>query len=305
MTGLENNNLRVEVAVMAPPDMEGSVSAALDSYVPSMTWEKEKKESGVCLLKTTVVMDGQVDGILADIDEALRQVEAKNVISESMSVELQVLNADEPGGRQRKRQPIRVSSRLAVGLPSRRLHGGSDHTLLLIEPREAFGDGNHPSTRVALRLVDELFSGQHGLPPAATGWGLDAGCGTGVLALAAAALGGLKVLAVDVDPRAVRATEGNLKLNPGPGCKVFPALGGLSCARGPFCLVMANLVPTLHVRVYETLWQGLAPGGRLILSGFCHTHKDSILRPYIRHGATEKACSVEQAWAGTLLHKLE
>jgi ribosomal protein L11 methyltransferase len=304
MTAREDNPW-VEVAVRVPHEMEGIVSAALSSFAPLMTWEKEKKERGTCLLKTTVVMDGRVDGILADIDEALRQVEAKNLLSEPMSVELQVFDADKPGGRQRQRQPRRVSSRLAVGLPSHRLRGGPGHTLLLIEPREAFGDGNHPSTRVALRLVDELLSGRHGPPPAVKGWGLDAGCGTGVLALAAAALGGFKVLAVDVDPRAVRATEGNLKLNPEPGCKVFLALGELSCARGPFCLVMANLVPTLHVRVYETLWQGVAPGGWLILSGFCQTHKDSILRPYIQHGAAEKACSVDQAWTGTLLHKLE
>ena len=89
------------------------------------------------------------------------------------------------------------------------------------------------------------------------------------------------------------------------GCKVFLALGELSCVRGPFCLVMANLVPTLHVKVYETLWQAVAPGGWLILSGFCQTHKDSILRPYIHNGATEKACSFDHAWAGTLLHKLK
>ena len=304
MTAREDNPW-VEVAVKVPHDMEGSVSAALSSFVPLMTWEKEKSESGTCLLKTTMVMDGQVDGILADIDEALRQAEAKNILSEPMSVELLAFDADEPGDRQRQRQPRRVSSRLALGVPSHRPHDGSDHMLLLIEPREAFGDGNHPSTRVALRLLDELLSGQHGPPPAAKGWGLDAGCGTGVLALAAAALGGFNVLAVDVDPRAVRAAGGNLKLNPGPGCKVFLALGELPCARGPFCLVMANLVPTLHVRVYETLWQGLAPGGWLILSGFCQAHKDSILRPYIQHGATEKACSADQAWVGTLLHKLE
>ena len=152
--------------------------------------------------------------------------------------------------------------------------------------------------------MDELLTGKHGPPPAVKEWALDAGCGTGVQAQAAAALGGFKVLAVDVDPRAVRAAGGNVKLNPEPGRKVSLALGELSCARGPFCLVMANLVPTLHLRIYETLWNGVAPGGWLILSGFCQTHKDSILRPYIQYGAAEKACSSDHAWAGTLLHKL-
>jgi ribosomal protein L11 methyltransferase len=248
-------------------------------------------------------MDGHIDGLLADMDEALRHVEAAHSLSEPLSVDLQVLAGSESGSRPRHAQPRTVSSRLAVGLPRHGRQGDSYHTLLLIEPREAFGDGNHASTRVALRLIDELFSGQHGPPPLASAWGLDAGCGTGVLALAAAALGGLRVLAVDIDPRAVRAAADNLTLNPGPGGKVFLASGDLSCARGPFFLMMANLVPTLQVRVHDTLWEGLAPGGWLILAGFCPAHKDEILHPYLRQGATEKAWVVDQAWVGTLLHK--
>lgn len=303
MTPCEHNPW-VEVAVKVSREMEGIVSAVLSSLVPSMMWQNEKKDSGICLLKATVAMDGQVDHILSRIDEALRQVEAKHLVSEPMPVELQVLEADEAGGSQQSRlEPRRVSLRLAVGSPCHRVQGSSGHTVLLIDPKEAFGDGYHPSTRIALRLVDELLSGEHGPLPAVTRWGLDAGCGTGVLALAAAALGGFRVLAVDLDPRAVRAARGNLRLNPEPGCKVFLTLGELSCVRGPFCVVMANLVPTLHVKVYETLWQAVVPGGWLILSGFCQTHKDSILRPYIQHGATEKACSADRAWAGTLLHK--
>lgn len=302
MTGRDDHPW-LEVAVKVPHAMEGAVRGALNRFVPPMTWQKVKNDRGTGLLKTTLAMDGQVDGLLGDIEEALRHVEARHVLSEPLSVELQVLDGGESGNRPRHRQPRRVSSRLAVGLPRHRLQGGSDLTLLLIEPREAFGDGNHPSTRVALRLIDELLSGQHGPPPPASGWGLDAGCGTGVLALAAAALGAFRVLAVDIDPRAVRAAGANLTLNPGPGGKVFLASGELSCARGPFFLVMANLVPTLHVRVHETLWQSLAPGGWLILAGFCPAHKDEILRPYIQQGATEKACTEDQAWVGTLLYK--
>ena len=299
------DNPRVDVAVKVPRDMAGIVSATLRSFVPSLMWQYEKQESGLCLLKTSVVLDDQVDPILSDIDKALEQVEAHRVVSEPMPVELQVVEGSEPGGaRQRQRQPRRVSSRLAVGLPCHRVEEGCDHTVLLIDPQEAFGDGYHPSTRIALRLVDELLTGKHGPVPPVKEWALDAGCGTGVLALAAAALGGFRVLAVDLDPRAVEAAQANLQFNPGPGCNVFLALGELSCARGPFCLVMANLVPTLHLRVYETLWKVVAPEGWLILSGFCQPQKDSILRPYIQHGAAEKACCVDHAWAGTLLHKL-
>ncbi|NVM22887.1 MAG: 50S ribosomal protein L11 methyltransferase [Desulfobacterales bacterium] len=126
-----------------------------------------------------------------------------------------------------------------------------------------------------------------------------------MLALAATAIGGFKVLAVDLDPRAIDAARGNLVLNPGPGHKVSLALGELSCARGPFGLVLANLVPSVHVRAHKTLWQVVAPGGWLILSGFCRPQKELILGPYVRNGAKEKECRLCQAWAGALLHKPE
>ncbi len=294
----------LEVTVKVPGKMEDAVSAVLSSVFPSLMWQNERKESGLCLLKAAVVMDARVDHIISKIEESLRRVEARRVISEPLAVDLRVLEADEPSGALHEQfRAVKVSPRLAVAPPCQPVHDGQRRKVLLIDPQEAFGDGNHPSTRLALRLLDELLSGQYGPPPVVQGWVLDAGCGSGVLALAAASLGGFKVLAVDLDPRAIDATLGNLRHNRGPGSKVFLALGELSCAQGPFCLVLANLVPTLHLRAYETLWRAAAPGGWLILSGFCQTHKDSILRPYIQNGATEKACSVDQAWAGTLLHK--
>jgi ribosomal protein L11 methyltransferase len=294
----------LKVTVKVPNEMEDAVSAVLSNVVPSRMWQNQRKESGLCLLKAAVVMNARVDRIISKIEEALRRVEARHLLSEPLAVDLRVVEADEPSGALHEQlRPVNVSPRLAVAHPCQPVHGGQCRKVLLIDPQEAFGDGNHPSTHLALRLLDELLSGQYGPPPVVEGWVLDAGCGSGVLALAAATLGGFKVLAVDVDPRAIDATRGNLRHNRGPGSKVFLALGELSCAQGPFCLVLANLVPTLHVRACKTLWRAVAPGGWLILSGFCQTQKDSILLPYVQNRAIEMACSVDQAWAGTLLHK--
>ena len=193
--------------------------------------------------------------------------------------------------------------RVTVGLSCGREDAGPGPTKLLIDPREAFGDGSHPSTFLALQLLEELIRGKYGLPPPVQGWVLDAGCGSGVLGLAAAALGGFKVLGVDLDPRAIDAARGNLRLNPEPGSKISLALGELLCARGPFCLVLANLVPSVHVRAHEALWRTVASGGWLILSGFFQTQKDLISLPYVRNGATEKGYSLDQTWAGIILHK--
>ena len=196
-------------------------------------------------------------------------------------------------------------NRVTVGLSCQRVHAVPSQRVLFIDPREAFGDGSHPSTSLALRLLDDLISGKYGPAPAVPGWVLDAGCGSGVLGLAAAALGGFKVLGVDLDPHAIDAARGNLRLNPEPGSKISLALGELLCARGPFCLVLANLVPSVHVRAHKTLWQAVASGGWLILSGFFQTQKDWISLPYVRDGATEMGYAFDQAWAGILLRKPE
>lgn len=296
----------LEVTVKVSHGLEGAVGAGLSSFVPSLMWQSEKKGNGICLVKASVVMDARVDRIILEIEKALRRVEAEHLLSEPLPVELRVFETDEPAGGWRKQlRPRQISPRLAISPPCQHVRAGQGRTLLIIDPKEAFGDGSHPTTRLALRLLDELLSGQYGPAPAVQGWVLDAGCGSGVLALGAAALGRFKVLAVDLDPRAIDAAIGNLRLNPGPGSKVFLALGELSCAQGPFCLALANLVPTLHERAYKTLWGAVAPGGWLILSGFCQTQKDSILCPYLQSGATEKGYSIDHAWAGALLHKPE
>jgi len=97
-------------------------------------------------------------------------------------------------------QPLRVG-RLWVGPPW--ASSPSDAVPVVIDPGRAFGTGAHPTTRLVLELLLEL-------PPASV---LDLGCGSGVLAIAAALLGHAPVVAIDVDEAAVGATRANAAAN--------------------------------------------------------------------------------------------
>ena len=123
-----------------------------------------------------------------------------------------------------------------------------DLTAIVVDPGRAFGTGAHATTRLCLELLQELPRGSV----------LDVGCGSGVLAIAAAKLGHAPVTAVDVDPDAVEATVHNAAAN---GVEVEALLADAATESLPAAdAAVANIalaaveeiVPTLDVRVALT-----------------------------------------------------
>lgn len=145
---------------------------------------------------------------------------------------------------------------------SRRRSGGISFE---IDAGTAFGTGHHGTTEGCLLALDRLLKRRR---PRAV---LDLGCGTGVLAIAAARATGRAVLATDIDAEAVRVTRANAGLNGvGPLVRSLAA-SGLShpqiAASAPFDLILANILARPLVALATGLAAALAPGGTLILSG--------------------------------------
>ena len=108
-----------------------------------------------------------------------------------------------------------------------------DGQLLQIIPRQAFGSGEHATTRLMLGLLSDLA-------PLADTTVIDAGCGTGILGIAALKLGAAHVFAYDIDEWSVRNAQDNYALN---GCEAEIALGDASClASAPQAdILLANI----------------------------------------------------------------
>jgi ribosomal protein L11 methyltransferase len=126
----------------------------------------------------------------------------------------------------------------------------------------AFGTGLHPSTRLCLAGVERLADGG-ALEGARV---LDVGCGSGILAIAAAKLGAAKVIGVDTDPIAIEASGANARRNR-VARRVHARLGSVPSGGGPFGLVVANLIASLLVELASSLREELIPGGVLLASG--------------------------------------
>jgi len=138
-----------------------------------------------------------------------------------------------------------------------RLKGGD--VVIEIDPGMAFGTGQHPTTAMCLRaLEDQVRTGASVL---------DLGCGSGILAIAAVKLGARRVLALDVDPNAVRAARENAAAN-AVSDVIEVREGTLEAEGGPFDVIVANISGLTLERLAVPLARSLAPGGSLITSGF-------------------------------------
>lgn len=157
---------------------------------------------------------------------------------------------------------MRVGQRLVIRPTWRRHRALPDDVVLALDPGMAFGTGLHPTTRLCLAAIEGVAA-SGALAGARV---LDMGCGSGILAIAAARLGAAQVLGVDIDPIAIEATLANARRN-GLVRKIRAREGSLPTGGPPFDVVLANLIASVLVALAEPLRDEVRPGGLLLASG--------------------------------------
>jgi ribosomal protein L11 methyltransferase len=164
-------------------------------------------------------------------------------------------------------EPIRVSARLWI-VPSWHQPPDPDALILVLDPGMAFGTGSHPTTRLCLEWLERTVTPGNSL--------LDYGCGSGILAIAAAKLGASEVLGIDIDPQAVTAARSNAARNEASARFHDSALP----VAGQFDLVVANILANPLKALAPALVAHLRPGGRLALSGILAEQADEMIAIY-------------------------
>jgi len=166
-------------------------------------------------------------------------------------------------------KPMRFGSRLWVcpgGLPA----GAPDAIRIELDPGLAFGTGTHPTTALCLEWLDSQDVAGRQV--------VDYGCGSGILAIAAAKLGAGSVLAMDIDPQALTATHDNAERN--GVVERIAITADPQLAADSTDLLLANILAGPLIGLAPRFAQAVRPGGHLAVSGLLLEQLDTVTSAY-------------------------
>jgi ribosomal protein L11 methyltransferase len=191
-------------------------------------------------------------------------------------------------GWKRFHEPVLVADRVHVRPPWTEALGREGVEEIVIDPGQAFGTGSHATTRMCLELLLELAPG---------GSFADLGCGSGVLAIAAAKLGWSPVRAVDFEVASVGAARANAAVN---GVSVEVARADLRREPPPAAeTVAANLLRPLLLELPDRM--SSSPPRALVVSGLLRAEGDEAAEAFGPLGLRERARREDGDWAALLL----
>jgi ribosomal protein L11 methyltransferase len=247
--------------------------AALDDFAPIAVHEDEAGDEWRVFFKDRDARDRAAASLAAAFPTELTRIHPDDV-------------ADEEWARRSQAHLRSVrAGRVVVAPPWDVPAAAEDVIVVVIDPSTGFGTGHHETTRLCLRLLQDV-----GLDGARV---IDVGTGSGVLAIAAARLGAREAIALDEDPDALANAAANVVMN---GVEHAVAIERADLAdfhAAPADVVTANLTGAVLQRHAERLRALVAPGGALIASGFTVDESAAVIAAF---GAAVDRTASEGAW---------
>jgi ribosomal protein L11 methyltransferase len=186
-------------------------------------------------------------------------------------------------------KPVRVTERLTIKPTWEEYEAKPSEQIIELDPGMAFGTGTHPTTVLCLKMLEKWLPADAKV--------VDVGTGTAVLSIASAKLGAREVLALDLDPVAVKVAQENVAQNHVEDRIIVRANDLLRDVEETFSVVVANILADIIVRMIPDAYRVLETDGVLIASGIIREKADWVASEMERHGFTLKETVTEQDWS--------
>jgi len=233
---------------------------------------------------------GHVVIIAAFSDEAAAQYALKELREEYAAEIIYVASEDWATEWRRGFSAQRIGKRLLLHPSWEPAQSEPGDAVLTIDPENAFGSGDHETTRLMLQMLEQRVTGGERV--------LDVGCGSGVLSIAAVRLGAAAAVAIDVDEDALDVARRNAEIN-GVASRIETSARPLQDIDGAYDIVLANIETRVLIHMPNQLQARIAPGGILVLSGILRGERDELLAAYAPMRLEE--CLEDGEWCACLL----
>ncbi len=174
--------------------------------------------------------------------------------------------------------PVRVGTRVVVRPPWQEYEPADVDVVVLLDPGMAFGTGTHPTTQIALRLLERLEIANKSV--------FDVGTGSGIIAIAAAKLGARMVDGVDIDAVSVRQAIVNVGMNGARDSVTIWQSDMAPNATGnhDYDIVVANIIARVLIEIADQIAPAVSLQGRLVLSGIIDSKEAGVVDIYRSRG---------------------
>jgi len=190
----------------------------------------------------------------------------------------------------------KIGKRLIIKPSWEEYEGNPDDIVIELDPGMAFGTGEHASTRFCLEFVDRYIKGGEFI--------IDAGCGSGILSIAAAKLGAEQILAYDIDEVAVKVAQENIYRNNVQEVITVATGNAIEKLRGKKAdIIMANILAEVIMPLIPEAVKTLGTGGKLFVSGIINQYWPEILQQLESNNFFIDEVLREGEWVGAVVHK--
>ena len=272
--------------------------ALLNEYIRSGLWDytdlKESEETEVVRVKAYWALDEELEGKLQNLSERLASLAQHGIDKGAGAVSWKAV-ADEDWAETWKEffHTEKIGARTVIKPTWEEYEAKAGEIVVELDPGAAFGTGQHATTSLCIRALEDLVR------PGMTVF--DVGTGSGVLAIVAAKLGAKRVEAVDFDSVAVRVARENVRQNGAEDVVHTERSDLLKSVEGEADLIIANIIADIIVRLFGEVKGSLAAGGTMLLSGIIEDRLADVVEAAGRHGFSVEKIEQEKGWAAVIV----